>query len=107
MIDPLPNLYFTRDPFACIGSGVSLHRMYSQTRNRETLFGDYIFRYHPNYKSVPKVYNRQMESSLEGGDILVLSRDTVAVAPPSAPTLCLRIWAKNLPGAGLFSGARH
>ena len=27
VIDPMPNLYFTRDPFACIGSGVSLHRM--------------------------------------------------------------------------------
>ena len=89
VIDPMPNLYFTRDPFACIGSGVSLHRMYSQTRNRETLFGDYIFRYHPVYKNVRKVYSREMEPSLEGGDILVLSRDTVAVGIFSANrTLC-------------------
>ena len=79
VIDPMPNLYFTRDPFACIGSGVALHRMHSTTRNRETLFGDYIFRYHPQYQNVPKLYTRDQEPSLEGGDILVLSREVVAV----------------------------
>ena len=25
LLDPIPNLYFTRDPFACIGNGVSLN----------------------------------------------------------------------------------
>lgn len=79
VIDPMPNLYFTRDPFACIGRGVSLHRMYSKTRNRETLFGDYVFRYHPRYREVPRVYSRSLEHSLEGGDILVLSSKVVAV----------------------------
>ena len=79
VIDPMPNLYFTRDPFSCIGSGVSLHRMYSQTRNRETLFGDYIFRYHPQYKDTPRLYSREVEHSLEGGDILVLSPQVAAV----------------------------
>ena len=97
VIDPMPNLYFTRDPFACIGFGVSLHRMYSQTRNRETLFGDYIFRYHPVYKNVRKVYSREMEPSLEGGDILVLSRDTVAVGiSQRTEPFAIEILAKNL-----------
>ena len=32
LLDPIPNLYFTRDPFASIGCGVSVHRMYSVTR---------------------------------------------------------------------------
>ena len=79
VIDPMPNLYFTRDPFACIGTGVALHRMYSHTRNRETLFGDYIFRYHPQYKNVKKLYTRDQEHTLEGGDILVLSPQVAAV----------------------------
>ena len=35
VIAPMPNLYFTRDPFASIGNGVSINRMYSVTRNRE------------------------------------------------------------------------
>ena len=43
IIDPMPNLYFTRDPFAALGSGVSIHKMMTATRNRETLFGKYIF----------------------------------------------------------------
>ncbi|SQF67416.1 arginine deiminase [Streptococcus dysgalactiae subsp. equisimilis] len=29
-IDPMPNLYFTRDPFATIGTGVSLNHMFSE-----------------------------------------------------------------------------
>ena len=47
-IDPMPNLYFTRDPFATIGNAVSLNHMYADTRNRETLYGKYIFKYHTN-----------------------------------------------------------
>lgn len=79
VVDPMPNLYFTRDPFSCIGDGVSLHRMYSQTRNRETLFGDYIFRYHPEYRDTRRLYSRELSHSLEGGDILVLSPQVAAV----------------------------
>ena len=79
LIDPMPNLYFTRDPFATIGTGVSLHRMHTVTRNRETLFGKFIFKYHPEYKDVPKWYDRGENSSLEGGDILILSPEVIAV----------------------------
>ena len=79
LIDPMPNLYFTRDPFATIGTGVSLHRMHTVTRNRETLFGKFIFQYHPLYKDAPKWYDRGETSSLEGGDILILSPEVIAV----------------------------
>ncbi len=79
LIDPMPNLYFTRDPFATIGSGVSLHKMHTETRNRETLFGKCIFEHHPLYKKAPKWYDRGEESSIEGGDILVLSPEVLAV----------------------------
>ena len=79
LIDPMPNLYFTRDPFATIGTGVSLHRMHTVTRNRETLFGKFIFKYHPVYKDTPKWYDRGETSSLEGGDILILSPEVIAV----------------------------
>ena len=78
-VDPMPNLYFTRDPFATIGTGVSLHKMHTATRNRETLFGKFIFEYHPKYKNVPRWYDRGETSSLEGGDILVLSPKVLAV----------------------------
>ena len=79
VLDPIPNLYFTRDPFATIGSGVSIHRMYSVTRGRETLFGKYIFQHNPHYKNTPVYYERNGHATVEGGDILVLSDKVVAV----------------------------
>ena len=79
LVDPMPNLYFTRDPFAVIGTGVSLHRMHTETRSRETLFGKSIFAHHPLYKNAPKWYDRGETSSIEGGDILVLSPQVLAV----------------------------
>ena len=80
IVDPMPNLYFTRDPFASVGKGVLLHRMHYPTRRRETLYADYIFRYHPDFAGlVPRYYDRDMHASIEGGDVLVLSEDTVAI----------------------------
>ncbi|MDO4482151.1 MAG: arginine deiminase [Bacillota bacterium] len=97
IIDPMPNLYFTRDPFSCIGNGVSIHHMKTVTRNRETLFAKYIFSYHPEYKSVPQMYSRSYESTLEGGDILILS-DKVAAVGISQRTepFSIELFAKNL-----------
>jgi arginine deiminase len=79
VLDPIPNLYFTRDPFAAIGSQVSIHPMSTHTRSRETLFAQYIFRYHPRYRGVPVCYSRAASATVEGGDILVLSPEVVAV----------------------------
>ena len=79
LLDPMPNLYFTRDPFACVGHGVTMHKMSTVTRNRETLFAKYVFRYNPQFQDVPLWYERTREHSLEGGDILVLNPQVVAV----------------------------
>jgi len=79
IIDPMPNLYFTRDPFATVGEGVSIHKMHTVTRNRETLFAKYIFNCNPLYKGTKLMYDRTEKYSLEGGDILILNEETVAV----------------------------
>ncbi|WP_448668250.1 arginine deiminase [Aerococcus viridans] len=81
LVDPMPNLYFTRDPFATMGNGASLNRMYSETRNRETIYGKYIFEHHPVYGggAVPLYYDRNETTRIEGGDELVLSKDTLAI----------------------------
>ena len=77
---PMPNLYFTRDPFASIGCGVSLHRMRTETRCRETIFSEMIFKYHPLFSGkVPFYYRTDNCFSLEGGDILNLSAKVLAV----------------------------
>ncbi len=79
IIDPMPNLYFTRDPFAAVGNGISLHKMNSITRSRETLFAKYIFNFHPQYKDTPLWYDRTHDFSIEGGDVLVLNKEVIAV----------------------------
>lgn len=80
VLDPIPNLYFTRDPFACIGSGVAINRMYSVTRARETIYGDMIFHHHPAFRGrVPFYYLPSEAFSLEGGDVLNLSAKVLAV----------------------------
>ena len=79
VVKPMPNLYFTRDPFAMIGNGVSINRMYSQTRNRETIYGDYIFKYHPDFAGTPTYYDRNDTFHIEGGDILNINEHVLAI----------------------------
>lgn len=80
LVDPMPNLYFTRDPFATMANGVTINQMFAETRNRETIYGDFIFKYHPEYKeNVDKFYARDEEDRIEGGDELVLSKDVLAM----------------------------
>ena len=77
--DPMPNLYFTRDNFASVGNGIDLHRMYSVTRNRETIYAEYIFKYHPDYKDTYLYYNRAYDWHTEGGDLLNINDHIVAI----------------------------
>ena len=80
LLDPIPNLYFTRDPFATIGRGVAYSSMFSQTRKRETLYGRYIMEHHPDYAGTIKAwYQPSLPFSLEGGDILNLGNGVLGV----------------------------
>lgn len=79
IVDPMPNLYFTRDPFASVGNGITLHHMFRPTRRRETIFADLIFSQHPDYKTTPKYYDRSMNYSIEGGDVFIYNEKTLVV----------------------------
>jgi arginine deiminase len=81
IMEPMPNLYFTRDPFASIGRGVTLNSMKNHIRHRETIFGKYIFKYHPDFKDsdIPLWYNRDEKFSIEGGDELIFSDEVIAI----------------------------
>ncbi len=98
VLDPIPNLYFTRDPFAAIGNGASVNGMYSGTRRRETIYGDYILKYHPQFQGkVRFYYSREYPFSIEGGDILNLSRRVLAVGISQRTTpAAIELLAENL-----------
>lgn len=68
--DPMPNLYFTRDPFTIIYDTISIHKMFKKARKRESLYGKYIHLYHPRFNHLKISYDRDESFALEGGDIL-------------------------------------
>jgi arginine deiminase len=99
IMEPMPNLYFTRDPFASMGSGITLNSMKNHIRHRETIFGKYIFKYHPDFKSsnIPLWYDRNESFSIEGGDELILSKDVVAIGNSERTSVeAIRKVAQNL-----------
>ncbi|MEA4115448.1 arginine deiminase family protein [Mycoplasma sp. 744] len=79
IVDPMPNLYFTRDPFASAGNGISLNNMKYVVRKRETIFAEFIFSIHPSYKSTPHWFDRLDNGSIEGGDVFVYNKDTLVI----------------------------
>ena len=90
-IPPIPNLCFQRDPQFVIGDSVAIASMATPARWREALLAATVFRFHPQFSSVPvavdplthggaqRVLLGPRRPTFEGGDILVLSRDVIAV----------------------------
>jgi len=102
-LDPMPNLYFTRDPSASIGNGMTINRMANRARHRESLFTSYILKYHPDFadKDVPIWLDRDQHHSMEGGDELVLTKNTIAIgvsqrtAAPAIENLARSLFARQ------------
>lgn len=80
-LDPMPNLYFTRDSQASIGRGMTVNRMFWRARRRESIFISYILKHHPRFKdeNIPLWVDRDCPFNIEGGDELVLSKDVLAI----------------------------
>ncbi|EJS64252.1 arginine deiminase [Bacillus cereus] len=98
-LDPMPNLYFTRDPAASVGEGLTINKMREPARRRESLFMEYIIKYHPRFANhnVPIWLDRDYKFPIEGGDELILNEETIAIGV-SARTSAKAIerLAKNL-----------
>lgn len=79
--DPMPNILFQRDPFASIGNGVAINNMYTEARQRETILSEYMFKFHPRFENeeIPFYIDRKNKYNSEGGDILVLDKNTLAI----------------------------
>ena len=80
-INPAPNLYFMRDPAAAIGDGICINTMKTETRRRESTLIKYLYENHPLFKSANGKlwYDNTYSHNIEGGDILVLSENVIAL----------------------------
>ncbi|GAB0107627.1 arginine deiminase [Nocardia sp. JMUB6875] len=78
VIDPLPNLLFTRDSSFWIGPRVAITSLALPARARETSLTDLIYAFHPRFLGVRRAYESHT-APIEGGDVLLLSKGVVAV----------------------------
>jgi arginine deiminase len=100
-LDPMPNLYFTRDFAATIGNGLTINRMHWPARRRESLFMKYIINHHPRFigHDIPVWYDRDNKFSMEGGDELIISHDTMIIGlserttPEAIETMATKLFA--------------
>ena len=117
-IPPLPNWCFQRDPQVVLGQGVVLCGMAAPARHREALLTRAIFKYHPDLGSVPvrfdpieadrehPLFVGYQRPSIEGGDVLVLSPEVIAVGLSERTNrLGIKYLAQAL--AGIEDGPRH
>ena len=78
VIDPLPNLMFTRDSSFWIGDRFAITSLALPARMRETSLTDLIYAHHPRFLGVRRAYESQT-APVEGGDVLLLAPGVVAV----------------------------
>jgi len=78
VIEPLPNLMFTRDSSFWIGPRVAMTSLALPARIRETSLTDLIYAHHPRFLGVRRAYESHT-APVEGGDVLLLAPGVVAV----------------------------
>jgi arginine deiminase len=78
LIDPLPNLLFTRDSSVWIRQQVAITSLAMPARERESQLTELIYTDHPRFASSSKIHGWRREH-VEGGDVLLLSRGVLAV----------------------------
>ena len=101
VVNPLPNLLFTRDSSVWISDQVAVTSLAMPARSRETTLTGAIYAYHPRFAGTSQVYTPQLES-LEGGDVLLLSPGVVAVGTGERTTQAgAERLARNVFAAGL------
>ncbi len=101
LIDPLPNLLFTRDSSVWIRDRVAITSLAMPARVRETQLTDLIYTEHPRFAGTPKIHGAHHEH-VEGGDVLLLAPGVVAVGvgerttPAGAERLARQLFEDDL-----------
>ena len=101
LIDPLPNLLFTRDSSVWVGDRVAVTSLAMPARERETQLTELIYTLHPRFAGTATLHGWQREH-VEGGDVLLLAPGVIAVGvgERTTPAGAERL-ARQAFGAGL------
>ncbi|RSN70413.1 MULTISPECIES: arginine deiminase [Actinomadura] len=101
IVDPVPNLLFTRDQSVWIGDRVAVTSLATDARRREADLVGLLYAHHPRFAGVEPVYGPSLEH-LEGGDVLLLGPGVVAVGTGERTTPAgVERLARQVIGAGL------
>ncbi|MCW2810941.1 MAG: arcA [Friedmanniella sp.] len=101
LIDPLPNLLFTRDSSVWISDRVTVTSLAMPARRRETQLTELIYRFHPRFAATERIHGWEKEY-LEGGDVLALADGVLAVGvgertrPAGAERLARTVFEEGL-----------
>jgi arginine deiminase len=101
LVDPLPNLLFTRDSSVWIGDRVAITSLAMPARVRETALTDLIYSAHPRFAGTERIHGAYREH-VEGGDVLLLAPGVIAVGvgerttPAGVERLARRVLADGL-----------
>jgi arginine deiminase len=101
LVDPLPNLLFTRDSSVWVRDHVAITSLAMPARERETQLTELIYTMHPRFAGTPTIHGWHREL-VEGGDVLLLGPGVVAVGvgerttPAGAERLALEMFAAGL-----------
>jgi arginine deiminase len=106
VLDPLPNLIFTRDASFWIGDQIAVASLAAERRCREPGLASLVYRHHPRFAGTKWLYQPEFEH-LDGGDVLLLSPGVIAVGvgerttPAGAERLARQVFAAGLAHAVL------
>ena len=101
VVDPLPNLVFTRDSSAWIGDQVAVASLAAPARDREAALLAVLYRHHPRFAGTSMLYGPYLEP-LAGADIVLLAPGVLAagVSEQTSPAGVERL-ARQVFAAGL------
>jgi arginine deiminase len=101
LIDPLPNLLFTRDSSVWLPDRVAVTSLTMPARVRETRLTELVYTHHPRFAGVPQLHGWRREN-VEGGDIMLLAPGVIAVGVGERTTAAgAERFARQVIGAGL------
>ncbi|MEJ7743163.1 MAG: arginine deiminase [Nocardioidaceae bacterium] len=101
LLDPLPNLLFTRDSSVWLPDRVAVTSLAMPARARETQLTELIYSFHPRFAATARVHGWHAEH-VEGGDVLLMAPGVIAIGvgerttPAGAERFARRVLADDL-----------